>query len=552
MVYHCALELFCPQSSDCKPVSAKLQTFYHRRNLPFMDTTMTQLTPYSASPSSRQFSVLLTVCLAGVILPLNFVSGAVATPAIARELGGSAQALSWITNAFMLTFGCFLMAAGALADEIGRKKVFISGVAGFALLSLLQSFSTSLLAIDLLRGTQGIVAAAALAGGSAALAQEFDGPARTRAFSLLGTSFGVGLAFGPFVAGLLIEHFGWRSVFFSSMAVALLSLLAGSWRMQESRNPDAQGIDWPGTLSFTAMLALLTWALMDIPQYGLRSAPVLGMLGGATLLLALFIAVELRVKHPMLDLSLFRFPRFIGVQALPLATGFCFVVLLVILPMQFIGIIGLSEQQAGLMMMALSLPMLAVPLIAAWLTRWVSAGVLCTSGLVLAALGLWWLSVAVNAQNFAQMILPMLLIGLGTGLPWGLMDGLSVSVVPKERAGMATGIFSTTRVAGEGISLATVGALLAAFMYNGLAMHFSGADIAQASQRLATGDLHQAQRLIPGASVAQLQQIYATSLHHLLLCLMAITLASALVVLLALAGKETTPDTAGVQNDLAP
>jgi MFS family permease len=160
--------------------------------------------------------------------------------------------------------------------------------------------------------------------------------------------------------------------------------------------------------------------------------------------------------------------------------------------------------------------------------------------------------VAVNAQNFTQMILPMLLIGLGTGLPWGLMDGLSVSVVPKERAGMATGIFSTTRVAGEGISLATVGALLAAFMYNGLATHFSGADIAQASQRLETGDLHQAQRLIPGASVAQLQQIYATSLHHLLLCLMAITLASALVVLLALAGKETTHDTAGVQNDLAP
>src|SRR5476651_2233275 len=503
-----------------------------------MDTTMTQLTPHRASSSSRQLSVLLTVCLAGMILPLNFVSGAVATPAIARELGGSAQALSWITNAFMLTFGCFLMAAGTLADEFGRKKVFICGVAGFGLLSLLQSFSTSLLAIDLLRGVQGILAAAALAGGSAALAQEFDGPARTRAFSLLGTSFGVGLAFGPFVAGLLIEHFGWRSVFFSSMAVALLSLLAGSWRMQESRNPDAQGIDWPGTLSFTAMLALLTWALMDIPQYGLRSAPVLGMLGGATLLLALFIAVELRVKHPMLDLSLFRFPRFIGVQALPLATGFCFVVLLVILPMQFIGIIGLSEQQAGLMMMALSLPMLAVPLIAAWLTRWISAGVLCTSGLVLAALGLWWLSVAVNAQNFTQMILPMLLIGLGTGLPWGLMDGLSVSVVPKERAGMATGIFSTTRVAGEGLSLAIVGALLATFADHGLAAHFSGSAMAQASQRLATGDLLHAQHLLPQASNAQLQQIYATSLHHLLLCLMAITLVSALVVMVALAGKE--------------
>lgn len=492
----------------------------------------------STTSHGGQLSVLLTVCLAALILPLNFVSGAVATPAIARELGGSAQALSWITNAFMLTFGCFLMAAGALADEFGRKKVFIIGVAGFALLSLLQSFSTSLLWIDLLRGAQGIVAAAALAGGSAALAQEFDGPARTRAFSLLGTSFGVGLAFGPFLAGLLIAHFGWRSVFVSATVIALLALLTGASRMRESRNPDAAGLDWPGTLTFTLMLALLTWALMAIPQYGLHSLRVLSMLAGAALLLALFIVVELRVRRPMLDLSLFRFPRFIGVQALPLATGFCFVVLLVILPMQFIGVIGMSEEQAGLMMMALSLPMLAVPLVAAWLTRWISAGVLCTSGLVVAALGLWWLSQAVNAQNMGQMIVPMLLIGLGVGVPWGLMDGLSVSVVPKERAGMATGIFSTTRVAGEGLSLAVVGALLAAFAHNGLAAHFSGNALDEASQRLATGDLQQTLRLLPQASSTQLQQVYAASLHHLLLCLAAITLASALVVMLALAGKE--------------
>jgi len=492
----------------------------------------------STTRPGGQLTVLFTVCLAGMILPLNFVSGAVATPAIARELGGSAQALSWITNAFMLTFGCFLMAAGALADEFGRKKVFIFGVAGFALLSLLQSFSTSLLWIDLLRGAQGMVAAAALAGGSAALAQEFDGPARTRAFSLLGTSFGVGLAFGPFLAGLLIAHFGWRSVFISATVIALLALLTGASRMRESRNPDATGLDWPGTVTFTLMLALLTWALMEIPQYGLQSSRVLSMLAGAALLLALFIVVELRVRRPMLDLSLFRFPRFIGVQALPLATGFCFVVLLVILPMQFIGIMGMNEQQAGLMMMALSLPMLAVPLIAAWLTRWVSAGLLCTAGLVVAALGLGWLSLAVEAQNMTQMILPMLLIGLGVGVPWGLMDGLSVSVVPKERAGMATGIFSTTRVAGEGLSLAIVGALLATFADHGLAAHFSGSAMAQASQRLATGDLLHAQHLLPQASNAQLQQIYATSLHHLLLCLMAITLVSALVVMVALAGKE--------------
>jgi MFS family permease len=495
------------------------------------------------SSSSGSLQVLFTVCLAAVILPLNFVSGAVATPAIARELGGSAQALSWITNSFMLTFGCFLMAAGALADELGRKKVFVSGVSLFALLSLLQAFSSSLLWIDLLRAAQGIAAAGALAGGAAALAQEFDGAARTRAFSLMGSSFGVGLAFGPFLAGVLIANFGWRSVFFSATVIAVLSLITGAGKMRETRNPQASGIDWPGTLSFTAMLALLTWALMEIPQSGLHSTRVLSLLGGAALLLAVFVVVELRVKNPMLDLSLFRYIRFIGVQALPLATGFCFVVLLVVLPMLFIGVSGLSEERAGLMMMALSVPMLIVPLLAAWLTRWISAGVLCTSGLVIAAAGLGWLSQAVLAQDVTGMIAPMVVVGIGTGLPWGLMDGLSVSVVPKERAGMATGIFSTTRVAGEGISLAIVGAILSMLTHNALAARFtddaiSPEAISQAAQRLATGNLTVAQQLITQASTAQLQQLYAVSLHPLLLCLMAITLFSALLVLLALRGKH--------------
>ncbi len=519
----------------------------------------------STTPSTGSLRVLFTVRLAAVILPLNFVSGAVATPAIARELGGSAQALSWITNSFMLTFGCFLMAAGALADELGRKKVFVSGVSLFALLSLLQAFSSSLLWIDLLRAAQGIAAAGALAGGAAALAQEFDGAARTRAFSLMGSSFGIGLAFGPFLAGVLIAHFGWRSVFFSATVIAALALVSGASKMRETRNPQATGIDWPGTVSFTAMLALLTWALMEIPQAGLNSTPVLLLLAGAALLLATFVTVELRVKNPMLDLSLFRYIRFIGVQALPLATGFCFVVLLVILPMLFIGVENLSEERAGLMMMALSVPMLVVPLLAAWLTRWVSAGVLCTSGLVIAAAGLGWLSQAVLTQNVTDMIAPMVVIGIGTGLPWGLMDGLSVSVVPKERAGMATGIFSTTRVAGEGISLAIVGAILSALTHSALTANFTGSAIGaqaislpaitQAAQRLATGNLAVAQQLIPQASTAQLQQIYAASLHQLLLCLMAITLFSALVVLLALRGNhqdETDPVPAGSQKDLSP
>jgi len=488
-----------------------------------------------AVAGGSSYAVLAAVCLAALILPLTFVGVAVATPAIGRELGGGPLALSWITNAFMLSFGSVLMAAGTLADEYGRKRVFSLGVGLFALTSLALAFAPSVLWLDLLRALQGLAGAAALAGGSAALAQEFEGPARTRAFSLLGTTFGVGLAFGPILAGGLIEAYGWRSIFVSGTLIGGLSLLFGVPRMHESLDPDAAGVDWPGTLSFTAALVALTWGILQAPQSGWGSPWVWGLLLVALLALLLFIVVELRVRRPMLDLSLFRYPRFVGVQLLPIATCYCFVVLLILLPIRFIGVEGYSEIDAGLMMIALSAPMVVVPLLAAWLTRWFSAGTLSSVGLVIAALGLYLLSRIAPGQAPAANVLPMLLIGLGAGLPWGLMDGLSVSVVPKERAGMATGIFSTTRVAGEGIALALVVALLAGLLQLSMAAALpEHPQLPLAAQQLASGNLQASAALLPELGRELLLGLYAKAFTWLLYALVAITLVAALVVRLML------------------
>jgi len=180
-----------------------------------------------ASDSARRLVVLAAVCMAALALPLAFSGGAVATPAIGRDLGGGPAAANWITNAFMLAFGSLLMAAGTLADRYGRRRLFAYGVAGFTLSSLVLGFAPSILVVDLLRAAQGIAAAAALAGGTAALAQEFDGHARTRAFSALGTTFGIGLAFGPVLAGWLIAQFGWRAIFATGDSTA--NMLLATW-----------------------------------------------------------------------------------------------------------------------------------------------------------------------------------------------------------------------------------------------------------------------------------------------------------------------------------
>lgn len=499
--------------------------------------------------ANRRTSTLAAVCLAAVVLPLSFTGGAIAIPAIGRELGGSSIELSWITNAFMLTFGSLLMAAGAMADQFGRKRVFAIGICVFTVISALLCLTHSVLLLNLLRGAQGVAAAAALAGGTAALAQEFEGHARTRAFSVLGTTFGVGLAFGPMLSGALLEWFGWPAIFLSTAVLGGLAVVLGLPFMHESKDPNAAGLDWWGTVIFSSLLATFTFAVIRAPMAGWDSPDTLFLFGLALILLLVFVHIELHCARPMLDLSLFKYPRFIGVQMLPVGTCYSYIVLIVLLPLRFIGVEGMSALEAGTLMFAISCPMLFMPSLVATMARWIAPGLLSATGFLISAIGLYWLSLLPFGNHGGQAIFSMLLIGIGAGMPWGLMDGLSVSVVPKERAGMATGIFNTSRVAGEGIALAMVTAILATLVQRKLQHSLTTLEvdawrIAEAAQRLAIGDLKNATLVLPHVDRAMLISSYSNSFNQLLWLLIAITLASAIVVALSLgkgrAGNAST------------
>nr|WP_314421984.1 MFS transporter [uncultured Erwinia sp.] len=472
---------------------------------------------------SNRWSIL-AVCSAALMLPLSFSAGIIATPAIAVHPGGSPLALSWITNAFLLSFGSLLMAAGSLADRYGRKRLFIAGVTVFTLLSLLTPWLPSVVWLDIVRALQGAAAAAALAGGSAAMANTFSGEARARAFSLLGTSFGVGLAAGPVVAGLLMQVAGWHSVFLCCALFGAVALFCGTRYLAESRNPEPQPLDWPGIIIFSTALTLFTWGLLQMADNG--STPLTRMLLLASLVAGiLFVFIERRAAFPMLDLSLFRYGRFTGVQLLPVATCYCFVVLLVLLPLRFMGFYGYDALTTGLLMLAISLPMLIIPSVAVSLTRRYHPGTVSSAGLLLAAAGIGLLSLVTPQSSLFVTLLAMLLIGTGSGLPWGLMDNLSVSVVPPQRAGMATGIFSTVRVAGEGVALASVSSLFTFLLAHQAHLHGISA---QALPTLTAGSVVDP-RLLPLAESA---------FQQLLLVLLAVTVLCAGVIWLCLVPRS--------------
>lgn len=507
---------------------------------------MTHASAAIGGTNGRDWLQLLAACLTGILIPLCFTGPAVVLPSISQELGGTAVQLNWVVNGYILTYGSAMMAAGSLTDTYGRKRVWLVGLALFALVTFAIPLAPSVGWIDGLRLAQGLGGAAAFAGAMSSLAQTFHGPIRTRVFSLLGTTFGIGLAFGPLAAGWLVEIAGWRWVFLATALIGVAGFGLVWASATESRDPQATGLDWPGAISFTAALTLFTYGILLAPEDGWHSATVIGSLLAAVVLFVAFVRIEQRVARPMLDLSLFGRARFVGVQVLGASPAFFFVTLIVMLPGRFIGIEGLGALDAGKMMIALAAPLLVVPFLAALLSRWFTSGMLSGVGLLLVAVGLIWLGQVLAGGAGPALVVPLALIGIGIGLPWGLMDGMAVSVVEKERAGMATGIFNCVRVSADGIAIAVAGALLAFLIQTGLLGTLGAAAptvVIEAANRAALGDLAQASALVPGERALLL----ATYDHAFRWVLYVLAISSALTALLvfALLGRSRAHEDSG-------
>lgn len=232
------------------------------------DENMTQITSTADRIEIRVWLQLLAACLTGILIPLSFTGPAVVLPSISHSLGGTAVQLSWVVNGYILTYGSAMMAAGSLTDIYGRKRVWLHGLGAFTLLTLMIPYSPSVVGIDILRLAQGLAGAAAFAGAMSSLAQTFHGPVRTRVFSLLGTTFGIGLAFGPLASGWLVVTAGWQWVFIATALIAVVGFALVLFAAIESRNPHAAGLDWPGAISFTAALTLFTYAILLAPENG--------------------------------------------------------------------------------------------------------------------------------------------------------------------------------------------------------------------------------------------------------------------------------------------
>jgi MFS family permease len=399
---------------------------------------------------------IFAVCLAVLIVPLGLSAPPVALPTIGQDLGADVVPLQWVVNSYNVFAASLMMAAGSIADILGRKRVFLFGVLLYGVSSLLAALAFNIYVLDFARGLGGVAAAAIMTAGAAALADMFQGPPRIRAFAFIGVTIGAGLALGPSTSGLLINVLGWRSIFFAQVILVLVSL-PGFALVRESRNPEATKVDWPGTLTFTGALFLFTLAIAQGPHWGWLDPKTLMTLAGSALLLLGFITAERRSEQPMFNLGLFREARFNAVNLLATAVSFGFVGVMVLLPFYLIGATGVSSTAAGAYMLLLTGPILMFPLIAG---RLVASGVpmrlVLAVSLLIAGIGCAWLTTVNPGMSWVGLVGPLLTIGFGIGLIYGLMDGAAVSTVQPSRVGMAVGMFNTVRLASEAVAVAVM------------------------------------------------------------------------------------------------
>ena len=453
---------------------------------------------------ARKWWTLIAVSVATFMLLLDITVVNVALPSIRKDLGATFADLQWVVDAYALTLAALVLTAGSLADRLGRRRLFAAGLAIFSVASLLCALAPDPTLLNLARALQGVGGAVMFAVSLALVAQEFPaGRERGTAMGLYGATIGIAVAIGPLVGGALTDGLGWRSIFYLNVPIGIAALAITYLKLRESRDPNATRVDWAGVASFSGALFLLVLALVRGNDEGWSSTLIVSLLAGSVALLAAFIAIERRVSEPMLPLGLFKMPSFTGVQLAAFAVSASLFALFLYLTLYLQNYLGYSPLQAGLRYLPITLAsFIAAPVAGALLSR-APARLLMSAGLGLAGVGLLLMSGVGATSEWTTLLGGFLVAGVGVGLLNPVIADVALSVVPKERSGMAAGINDTFRQVGVAVGVAVWGAI---FVGRGAAKVSelvagtpvaSGARPRQLVEAASSGSLHQALAAVP-------------------------------------------------------
>ena len=418
----------------------------------------TTIPPRSGRADRRWWALaLLATAEFMVILDASIVN--IALPSIARGLQISLSNLSWVVNAYVLTFGGFLLLGGRIADLLGRRLIFVVGLGVFSLASLLGGLAQSQAWLIGARAIQGL-GAALLAPAALSLVTSIfrEGAERNRALSVWGAVAGSAGAAGVLLGGVLTSGLGWRSVLFVNVPIGIAAILLTPTLVADSRGETARrSFDLPGAATVTAGLSGLVYALVRASTVGWGSVQTIGVLAAAAVLLVAFVAIERRSRAPLVPFAFFRNLDVSAANATMLAVGAAALALFYFLSIYMQRVLGYSAITTGLAQLPIGAGVvvaagMASPLVARLGRRKVLIG-----GLAMLAAGLvWFAQVSVDAGYIANLLGPSLLIAVGLGLAFVPITILAETGVHDREYGLASGLVNASQQIGGALGLAVL------------------------------------------------------------------------------------------------
>jgi EmrB/QacA subfamily drug resistance transporter len=422
----------------------------------------------------KKWWVLVTVCTGVFMLLLDITIVNVALPAIEHGFAASLSDLQWVISAYALTLAAFLLTAGSIADRFGRRLVFGVGVACFTVASFFCGLASGTMFLIIARAAQGVGGAIMFATSLALLAEAFRGRDRGVAFGVYGAVTGAAVAVGPVLGGAITSGLTWRWIFFVNLPIGIFTLIVTVLRVPESKDPRAAPPDYAGFATFSLSLGALVYGLIQSTTNGWGSTEVVATLIASGVLFALFLLLEVRNSHPMLDLSLLRVPTFDGGLIAAFAISASLFSLLTYLVIYLQDVLGFSAFGAGLRFLPLSMAVFFTAAAAGRATSHVPRKWLIAPGFVLVGVGLLLMRGMSVRSGWTQLLPGFIVGGVGSGLVNVPLVSTAVGVVHPSRAGMASGINSTLRQVGIATGVAALGALFAGQLRSTLLFRLRG------------------------------------------------------------------------------
>ncbi|WP_207950060.1 DHA2 family efflux MFS transporter permease subunit [Nocardioides ochotonae] len=416
-----------------------------------------------APPSGgRSGLTLIAVCFGLFMVGLDSTVVHIANPAIQADLGASFGELQWIINSYLLALAVFLIPAGKLGDRFGRKRLYLSGVAIFAVASVAIGLAGSVEGVLVFRALQGISAAMLMPQTIALLRATFPREKFGMAVGVWGGVSSVAIAGGPLVSGLLVDSVGWEWVFHINAPIALIGIVVGALVIKETPKVVEGRLDLVGVVLLALVLFGVVFAVVQAQVWGWGSAATIGIFAASAVLFALFVRVESRVEFPLLPLGMFRSAGVSVGGLVFVANFFAMLGVTFLITLFLLNTLGNSTTRAGVLMLPLSAIAIPAAPIGAMLTAKVGARRVAALGLVLMAIGLALLTQVDAGTSYWRMAVPFVVIGLGSGFAIPSGADLIVGGAPVHLAGVASGFQTTCIQVGGAIGTAVLSAIIAA------------------------------------------------------------------------------------------